>query len=61
MYQYFLFSKQFTKEMATYFGRYKENISKDTQEIPQSRSTPLPRHKMKERLGTNKDKTNVTY
>ena len=29
--------------------------------MPQSRSTAIPRHQKKERLGTNKDKTNATY
>ena len=37
------------------------NISEDTQKTPQSRSTALPRHQMKERWETNNDKTNATY
>ena len=37
-----------------------KNISTDTQEMRQSRSTAFPRHK-KERWGTNKDLTNSTY
>ena len=39
----------------------KKNISKDTQEMPQSRSIAFPRHQKKERFGTNTYKTNDTY
>ena len=38
-----------------------KNISKDIQEIPQSRRTALLRHQEKTSLGTNKDKTNATH
>ena len=38
-----------------------KHIRKDTQEMPQLRSTTLPRHQMKESWGTNYDKTNVTW
>ena len=40
---------------------YRQNISEDIQKMPQSRNTALPRHQRKERWGTNKDTTNVTY
>ena len=43
-----------------YLSRWK-NISEDTQETPQSRTTSLLRHQKEERLGTNNDKTNGTY
>ena len=33
----------------------------DNQEMPQLRSTALPRHQRKESAGTNKDTTNATY
>ena len=38
-----------------------ENIKEDTQEMPQLRSKALARCQMKERCGTNNDKTNATY
>ena len=38
---------------------YENNIREDTQEMQLSRSKSLPRHQKKERLGTNKDKTNT--
>ena len=38
-----------------------KNISEDTQEMPQSRSTTFPRHQKKERWGINKDKTNTAF
>ena len=38
-----------------------KNISQGTLELPQSRSTALPRHQKKERWGTNKEKTIATY
>ena len=37
------------------------NIGENTQEMPQSRITILPRHQKKERWSTNNDKTNATY
>ena len=37
-----------------------KNISEDTQELAQSQSTAFPRHQMKERWGTNNDKTSAT-
>ena len=36
-------------------------ICEDTQEMPQWRSTALPKHQKKERWGTNKDRTNTIY
>ena len=38
----------------------KQNISADTQGIPQLRSTAVPRHQKKERWGNNND-TKITY
>ena len=38
-----------------------QNISEDSQEMPQSRSTALLRQQKKERLGKNKGKPNATY
>ena len=37
------------------------NINEDNQEMPQSRSTALPKHQKKRRWGTNNDKTVATY
>ena len=38
-----------------------DNISEDTQEMPQLQSTSLPGHQKKERWGINKEKTNATH
>ena len=43
------------------YGTEYWNISQDTQEMPQSRSTTYPKHQKKERWGTTNDKTNATY
>ena len=35
--------------------------SEETQEMPESRSTVLPRHQKKDRWERNEDKTNITH
>ena len=37
------------------------NISNNTQAIPQPRKTIIPRHQRKERFRINKDRTNAIY
>ena len=41
--------------------KFKNNVTKDTQEMPQSLSTASPRVQKKDSRGTNNDKINATY
>ena len=59
----FCIFRSFTLKLRMYLeGKMKPctNIIEDTQEIPQTRRTALPRHQKEERLGTNNGKTYVT-